>query len=261
MKGKSRKFLALCSSILLSTVGGFLTVTAVSHIKADANEPEWTYGGTNNPTRWGELNPDFRLCGQGRNQSPINIDGSSTGVRPRIQFNYQPTPLEVENNGRTIEIPYRPGSWVIIDGRRYDLLQFHFHTPSEHQVNGISYAMEAHLVHRNNAGNIAVIGVFIQEGEENDFLEQIWEILPETVGTNEEEDISINVRDLLPGDEAHYNYRGSLTTPPCSQNVVWTVLEMPIEASAEQIDRFTEIYQVNARPIQNINGRRIRLRR
>lgn len=232
-------------------------------MKAKASEEgqaQWSYGGSTNPTRWGELSEEFAICDRGRNQSPVNIERGSVGAEARIQFNYQRTPLEVENNGKTIEVPYREGSWVRIDGRRYDLVQFHFHTPSEHQMDGKAYAMEAHLVHRNSAGQLAVIGVFIKAGEGNSFLEQIWEIMPETEGVSTDEGVSINVLDLLPAENTYYNYRGSLTTPPCSQNVLWLVLETPIEASAEQIDQFTSIYQMNARPPQPLNGRVIRIR-
>lgn len=249
---KVKQKLILASSILLATVGGGLA--------SEEGRAQWSYGGSTNPTRWGELDEDFAICDRGRNQSPVNLEGGSVGAQANIQFNYQGTPLVVENKDKTIKIPYREGSWVRIDGRRYDLVQFHFHTPSEHQHDGKAYAMEAHLVHQNNAGQLAVIGVFIKEGERNNFLQSIWEIIPETEGESASSDVEINAVDLLPDDNSYYNYRGSLTTPPCSQNVLWHVLETPIEASAEQIDQFTSIYQMNARPPQPRNGRVIRIR-
>ena len=176
-----------------------------------------------------------------------------------IQFNYQPINLTVKNNGHTIQVDYPPGSAIVLDGKKYELLQFHFHTPSEHTVDRIALAMEMHLVHQNSEGNLAVVGVLVKEGEENYFLQQIWEHLPESKGEKEVKGVKINAENLLPSNRDYYSYSGSLTTPPCSEGVSWNVLKMPIEASAEQIEHFMEIYQMNARPVQPLNRRKIKL--
>lgn len=225
----------------------------------DVSELRWSYGGVGNPTRWGELSPEFATCAVGKNQSPINIEDALARNLAGIEFNYQSTPLEVVNTGRTIQVNSPPGSSFNIYGQRYDLVQFHFHTPSEHQIKGNAYAMELHLVHENQAGELAVVGVLIEEGKTHPLLTRIWENLPEA-GRSNTDNANINAMDLLPNERSYYNYVGSLTTPPCSEGVNWIVLRTPIQADRAQIAQFMEFYQVNARPIQPLNGREIMLR-
>lgn len=240
---------------------------AASESPATNPEPEpqkehsihWSYGGEVNPTRWGEVSPEFALCETGTAQSPVNIEKASKQQPAKIELNYQPTPLEVINTGHTIQVNYAPGSFVNIDGKQYELLQFHFHTPSEHNVEKNAYAMELHFVHRNEQDKLAVVGVFIKEGKPNDSLETIWQNMPQTQGENKLDSVQFNASNLLPSDLTHYSYIGSLTTPPCSEGVSWNILTTPIEASEEQISEFMAIYNVNARPIQPLNDRAIEL--
>lgn len=224
---------------------------------AGTEPPHWTYGGTANPTEWGELSPDFAQCELGQDQSPINIQDAMAGTPAAITFNYAPVPLMITNNGHTIQVNYAEGSTVTIDGEVYTLAQFHFHTPSEHQINGKAAAMELHLVHRNAEGKLAVVGVMIEAGTTNPSLDKIWQHIP-TVGTSEEvKGLTINAADFLPDDISYYSYSGSLTTPPCSEGVSWTVLTTPIQFSEQQIEAFETLYPVNARPIQATHDRRI----
>lgn len=224
---------------------------------SEEGKPHWTYGGAGNPTRWGELSPEYATCDRGRAQSPIDLVRQGNGTKAgAIATRYNNTPLAVINNGHAVQVDYAPGSSATIGGEQYKLLQFHFHTPSEHTVNGKASAMEMHLVHQNDAGELAVIGVLIEEGAANPELAKIWANIPQTIGTNPSSG-SINVKDLLPSDTTHYHYMGSLTTPPCSENVNWNVMTTPITASAEQIAQFMSVYQVNARPVQATNNRNI----
>lgn len=221
----------------------------------------WSYGGAGNPTRWAELSEEYAVCETGNSQSPVDIATQSQRQENSnsIEFNYKAMPLAVTNNGHTIQVNYPQGSSINIAGKEYQLLQFHFHTPSEHTVDENAYAMELHLVHKNSFDRLAVVGVFIEQGQENAALKSIWDNIPSEKGVKEVRAVTINASSLLPGNREYYSYSGSLTTPPCSQEVSWNVLKMPIEASAEQIEQFMDIYQMNARPVQPLNRRTIEL--
>ncbi|MEB3211008.1 MAG: carbonic anhydrase family protein [Leptolyngbyaceae bacterium] len=228
-------------------------------IDAQETSPHWSYGGEANPTHWGRLGNDFASCEVGRDQSPIDIDDAVVGSPPAIEFNYSSVPLVVVNNGHTIQVNYAEGSTVRIGGDEYDLLQFHFHTPSEHTAAGHASAMELHLVHRNEAGELAVVGILLEQGSGHPVIETVWEHIPTEVGMNEVASVAISASDLLPESIAYFSYTGSLTTPPCSEGVRWVVMKEPVEVSEEQIAAFEGLYQVNARPTQPTNGRIIEL--
>ncbi len=238
----------------LSVLGSFVALSSPASAGKDA--PSWTYGGETNPTQWGQLDSDFALCEVGRDQSPIDINDAVVGTPSDIKFNYASVPLVVVNNGHTVQVNYPEGSTVSINGEEYELLQFHFHTPSEHTTEGKASAMELHLVHRNDAGELAVVGVMMDAGDANPEIDTIWANIPEE-GTNQVENATINVTDLLPDSGAYFDYAGSLTTPPCSEGVSWNILQEHIQLSEEQIDTFEDLYQVDARPIQAANGRTI----
>jgi carbonic anhydrase len=154
-----------------------------------------------------------------------------------------------------VQVNYQPGSTIKINGEEYELLQFHFHTPSEHTINGKASALEMHLVHRNAKNQLAVVGVMMEKGATNPLIEQIWQHIPTVGKTNVVKNSTINATKLLPNNKAYFSYAGSLTTPPCSENVKWNVLIEPIQVSEKQIEAFQSLYQVNARPVQPINGR------
>ena len=166
-------------------------------------------------------------------------------------------PLEVLNNGHTVQVNYAPGSTVSINGETYNLLQFHFHTPSEHLFAGKAAPMELHLVHQNAAKELAVVGIPIVVGKANPVIEQIWANIPAASETKQVAGVMMNATDLLPSSLAYQSYAGSLTTPPCSEAVKWNVMAEPIELSQEQIETFENLYQMNARPVQPTNGRQI----
>lgn len=246
----------------LIIVTGTLWLCSSSMVLA-TDSIHWGYGGSENPTQWGRLSKDFTLCELGRSQSPINITNSSviTSSAAKIAFSYLPSNLEIVNNGHTIQVNYDKGSSVTINGEKYELLQFHFHTPSEHNLNSKAYAMELHLVHRNSSGKLAVVGVMIENGQANPLIATIWENMPTTPMTKLVSDRQINAAELLPSQKSHYSYNGSLTTPPCSEGVSWNLFTEPITFSEEQIDEFQKLYQVDARPVQPNNSRIVKLHR
>ena len=216
----------------------------------------WGYAGGIGPAHWGDLSPAFAACKLGVSQSPIDLT-SDTEAKPHdLDFRYAPAPLEIINNGHTIQVNYTPGSALLSGGRQFALVQFHFHHLSEHTVDGQPADMELHLVHQDTAGNLAVVGVFLAAGQQNEALQPVWAHMPAAVGEERQvQGVTINAADLLPADLAYYSYMGSLTTPPCSEDVRWFVLSSPVEVSPEQIDRFAALYPDNARPTQPLNGR------
>jgi carbonic anhydrase len=247
-------------TLLVAAIFGLCAIVAFpSPTFAKVADPVWSYGGASNPTAWGKISPDFAKCEIGKKQSPIDIASPVTGKPVNMAFNYKPAPLVTVNNGHTILVNYAPGSTVAIEGEEYQLIQFHFHTPSEHNIAGKAAAMELHLVHRNNAGTLAVVGIMMNEGQAQPLISEVWQAIPAVGKTNTVSTKTIDATDLLPANKSYYSYAGSLTTPPCSEGVKWTVLVEPISVSKQQIATFEQLYQVDARPLQPVNGRRVEL--
>ena len=221
----------------------------------------WGYTGIGAPQYWGDLKEDYVLCKEGSQQSPIDISAATIASLPSIQVDYQPAPLDILNNGHAIQVNYAAGSSITVAGKNYKLLQFHFHSPSEHTIGGKAHDMVAHLVHKADDGQLAVIGVMIDGGgAENAFISKLWSAFPSASGDhNTPEGVEVNVADLLPKDLNHFNYSGSLTTPPCSEGVNWFVLSAPIQVSDAQLKQFRSSIFHDARPVQPVNGRVVRL--
>jgi carbonic anhydrase len=226
--------------------------------ESSEHEAHWSYTGDGAPQYWGELKDEFLTCKTGKNQSPIDISPVVITDLPDLETNYQPVSLKVINNGHTIQVPYS-GSTLTIDGQSYDLIQFHFHSPSEHTIGGKAYDMVAHLVHQNTDGGLAVIGVLFEEGDANPVIETIWAHLPDTNAESEAPDVQVNVADLLPANHVYAQYSGSLTTPPCSEGVHWMVMLTPVTVSRDQVDAFLELFPHSTRPTQPLNGRVVRV--
>lgn len=228
----------------------------------DSPVVHWSYDEDVGPENWGELDSSFLACMNGNEQSPINIESVQVKTNEElenIEIQYQPTHFSIMNNGHTIQAnPEISNNSIVVEGEEYILAQFHFHTPSEHQFDGQNMDMELHLVHQDTNGNLAVLGVMIQEGKENETLASIWEEMPkgETV---KDVDIKnpVDLETLLPSNQASFHYNGSLTTPPCAEEVNWIVFEQPIEMSKEQIQAYREIFPDNHRPVQPLNEREI----
>lgn len=234
------------------------SIAATSFAKSEehGHSIHWSYEGEYGPEHWGDIKDDYSKCKGGESQSPVGIALTDKVKLDSICFNYYETPLKIINNGHTIQVNYGRGSTICIGNKQYELLQFHFHNPSEHKINGQSYPMEVHFVHKGEDGKLAVVGVLMEEGKSNDFIKTLWNNLPKEEGkVNTVTDVKINANRLLPKNTAYYKYDGSLTTPPCSEIVNWHVLKTPIEVSKAQIDRFASIFKKSARPIQPLHGR------
>jgi carbonic anhydrase len=228
---------------------------------AHGADVHWDYEGNNGPRVWGQLEPDFALCANGQRQSPINIEEERTlkGPAEALEFNYKPSNGTVVNNGHTIQVDVQGENALVVRDSRYRLLQFHFHTPSEEQINGKRAAMVAHLVHRNDDGQLAVVAVLLEPGTANPMIDKVWTYMPLDVKDRVRMPPGLlNLNELLPADQRYYQFMGSLTTPPCSEGVLWMVLKSPMQISPAQLKLFTQLYPMNARPVQAVNSRPVR---
>ena len=219
------------------------------------NFRQWDY---EHPEQWGDIAPEYRVCKTGNHQSPINLNSSVKFDLKPVEIHYRDIPLQIINNGQTIEVDNKLENFIVLDGKRFDLAQFHFHHPSEHTIEDKSYPMEIHFVHKDRQGFLAVLAFFLKEGMENKALKPIFDFIPSQ--KNSEKylgDVKISTSQLLPANLASYRYSGSLTTPPCSENVSWVVFREPLEISPEEFQQFEQIIHFNARPRQDINRRSI----
>jgi len=234
-------------------------VAFISPAHPEDKHHEWDYK-AHGPKHWGGIKPEFASCKAGKVQSPVDIRHAVPAKLDPIRFDYHPTALHIVDNGHTIQVNYGSGSSISVGDQRYELVQFHFHKPSEEKVNGRTYPMVAHLVHRKSDGGLAVVAVLLKEGGSNALVQALWTNLPrEKEKEKVEEKVAVNAADLLPGNHAYYTFAGSLTTPPCSEGVTWFVLVQASEISKAQIASFGKIYSGNARPVQPLNGRTIQV--
>ena len=226
---------------------------------AEEHPAHWSYSGATGPEHWAQEDPLFALCGSGKHQSPIDIEKADTQALPPIQFMYQPIPLVVTDTGHSFQVNVPAGSGGIVVGEeRYELVQFHFHHPSEEHIHGHDTAMVAHLVHKNAKGELAVVAVLIKQGSTNAFLKPVFDHFP-AKGTPESAvaGATVNLSEFLPAQHGYYTFDGSLTTPPCSEHVRWFVLKSPVPASAAQVQQFAARYPHDARPVQPLNDRTV----
>jgi carbonic anhydrase len=228
---------------------------------AGAPSHHWSYYGKDGPTHWAEMDGEFAACGTGKNQSPIDISTKIVhrAALPSLGFDYRSSALHIIDNGHSIQANVDPGSFLNVGNERYELVQLHFHHPSEERVNGKSFEMDAHLVHRDAMGKLAVVAVLINSGEQNAVIETLWDHLPKA---KEVEDtpkgVRLNPAALIPVNHGYFTYTGSLTTPPCTEGVRWFVLKSPRMLSKPEIATFAARYPNNARPVQQLNGRQVR---
>ena len=216
----------------------------------------WGYEGKQGPEHWGELDAGYGTCSAGTQQSPIDLSGSVQANLADVPVSYWAMPLKILNNGHTVQCNAAPGSHILVEGVRYDLLQFHFHHPSEHAIEGKRFDMEVHFVHRSEAGALSVLGVMIASGTANEALGPVFDAMPmQEAKEREIEGVTIEPARILPRNRSLFRYFGSLTTPPCSEGVNWLVLKTPVEASPEQIGKFAQAFPGNARPLQELHRR------
>jgi carbonic anhydrase len=231
--------------------------------KAAAAEPahagpvHWDYRGPAGPQGWGDLKPEFSLCANGQRQSPIDIRGGLAVDLDPVKFNYRASPFGVVDNGHTVQANVAPGNSIEIRGQRYELVQFHFHRPSEERIDGRQFEMSLHLVHKDEQDRLAVVTVLMEKGPPQPVVQQVWNNLPLERGDERPAAVPLELPDLLPTDRRYFTYMGSLTTPPCSEGVRWVVMRQPVTMAPEQIELFARIYPMNARPVQQAAGRRI----
>jgi carbonic anhydrase len=219
--------------------------------------PHWSYAGEVGPQAWGGLRAEFTLCSSGQRQSPIDIrEGIAVDLEP-IRFNYQSSAFGVVDNGHTVQVNVAPGNFIELAGRRFELQQFHFHRPSEERIDGRQFDMVAHLVHKDSEGKLAVVAVLLDRGSVQPVVQSVWNNLPLEKHQETKARVTIDLAQLLPSDRRYYTYMGSLTTPPCSEGVQWVVMRHPVAVSAEQLEIFSRMYPMNARPLQAASGRRI----
>lgn len=250
----------------LSFIASLLLLCAATTASAQALLPSATLGGefgykdAVGPDNWGSL-PGSALCSTGTKQTPIALGGLTQLPLSLLSpsFSYSLSPVRMFNDGHTVQFEYLPGSFITVGGKRYRLAQFHFHTPSEHTVNGQQYPLELHLVHVDDNGAPAVVaGVFITTGAENQALATAFRNLPKKEGDiSEPSGAFINAAALLPSNRTHFTYEGSLTTPPCSEGIQWFVMVNPISMSDSQIAQYQRLPYLNPsnRPLQPLNGR------
>ena len=231
-----------------------IAMTGVPSIWAD-EDVHWDYEGEEGPEHWGELSAEFDICARGRNQSPIDLVADIHADLPELVFDYtNPGNLVEVNTGHAIQENVRPGNDIVIKGERFELRQFHFHSPSEHLVGGEAYPMESHWVHQNEKGDYVVVGLLFEEGETNELMNQ----LPSFKAARGEDPFAdpVDINELIKGRSEYYLYNGSLTTPPCTEGVYWIVLKRPLIASPEQIQHYHDLLGFdNNRPIQPHNAR------
>ncbi len=229
------------------------------HGGGQGGPPHWDYSGKHEgPAHWADLDPAFETCAKGMTQSPIDIRGAVKADLPALQFSYNPVSPTFYNNGHTIQVNIPPGNFLTVGDNKYELLQFHFHAPSEEAINGKKANMVAHFVHKTPSGALGVIGVLLVVGKSNPDYAPVFAHMPKAKEKITVDDLSLDLAALLPSDRGYYNFAGSLTTPPCSEGVNWMVMRNPVVLGSKQILAFRKIFMVNARPLQPTNGREIK---
>jgi carbonic anhydrase len=214
----------------------------------------WSYEGETGPANWGR-NPKWSQCGTGSRQSPIDLrDGMKVDLEP-IVFDYKPSAFSVVDNGHTIQVNVGAGNTITLQNHSYELLQFHFHRPSEERINGKGFEMVIHLLHKDSDGKLAMVAVLLERGKAQNMVQTVWNNLPLEKNDTVTPSIVLNPADVLPVRREYFTYMGSLTTPPCSEGVLWLVMKEPVQASPAQMAIFSRLYPLNARPIQANSGR------
>lgn len=218
----------------------------------------WSYEGENGPANWGKINPEWSKCSTGNRQSPIDIRDGMKVELEQITFDYHPSSFNVTDNGHTVQVMLSGGNFLTVNNRMYELIQFHFHRPSEERVNGKGYEMVIHLVHKDGEGKLAVLALLLERGKPQPVIQTVWNNLPleklETLAPS----TVLDPLDLIPARRDYFTFMGSLTTPPCSEGVLWLVMKEPVQASPAQMALFSRLYPLNARPIQPGSGRIIK---
>jgi carbonic anhydrase len=247
------------TAVLLVAAMGLSPAAARAQVAHGSEwKTEWGYQGAIGPDHWAGLAPEYAAC-NGKRQSPLDIRTASKAQLPALHFDYRSAPLTIDNNGVTIRVNYPPGAsndFLVVGDTRYQLVQFHFHRPSEEYINGKPYPMALHLMHKSGDGKIVGVTVMLVPGAANATVQQLWDHMPMTPGPDQKvAGVAVNPADLLPPSYGYYTYAGSLTAPPCTEGVTWIVLKYPVEISPAQIAAFARLFPHDVRPPQPLNGR------
>jgi carbonic anhydrase len=234
-----------------------LLLTGTLASASEDHHAHWGYTGHEGPEHWGELSEEYRICATGMNQSPIDIVASVHGALEPIGFDYTTSPVEILNNGHTVQVNVAKGSAITVDGETYQLLQYHFHTPSENHIHGKEFPLEAHFVHASADGHLAVVGVMFEAGKANTQLAELWKEMPMKAGDRHAlHGEAKTLTNLLPETREYYRFNGSLTTPPCTEGVKWMVMKHPLTISEDQVEKFMHaVHGPDNRPVQPVNAR------
>lgn len=218
----------------------------------------WSYEGESGPANWGSINPAWAKCATGNRQSPIDIrDGMKVDLE-QIGFDYHPSSFNVTDNGKTVQVMVGGGNFMNVGNRMYELVQFHFHRPSEERINGKGYEMVVHLVHKDPEGHIAMLALLLERGKPQPVIQTVWNNLPLEKYDTVAPSTVLDPLELLPARRDYYTFMGSMTTPPCQEGVLWIVMKEPVQASPQQMALFSRLYPLNARPVQPSSGRIIK---
>lgn len=250
----------ICSFVRVSLFA-LSTLGATGIALAGDGKAHWGYEGKHGADSWGALE-GAKTCSIGNKQSPIDIKDKDAkpASLPALSFKYGTIAPSIVNNGHTVQVNVPAGNTLQVGDQSYELLQFHFHTPSEERINGKQTAMVAHFVHKNAAGQLGVVGVLLKAGKPGSGFDKLLDNLPSKAGqTVTVQDLSINLAELLPKDLGYYAFEGSLTTPPCSEGVNWMVLKSTVNVSNASVQRFRNLYRLNARPVQPLHGREVQV--
>ena len=235
-----------------------LVLGACSSDSHKDTEKHWSYSGDTGPEHWAELDPAWEIAAKGQSQSPIDLGEAKQGDAGTLEFHYLESAIRVTNTGHSVQMTVESGSWVEIDGKRFHLKQLHLHSPSEHAVNGVYSDLEFHCVHESDDLKLAVVGFLADAGAASENFGLFLDNVPEVGETHVIPNFRVDLANILPDNLEHnYHYSGSLTTPPCTENVEWIVLKTHKTVSAEQIATFRKYYQGNNRPLQPLNGREL----
>lgn len=221
-------------------------------------EPAWTYRGELGAERWADLKREWAVCRQGRRQSPIDIVASQPGPAAPLQFDYQPAPLRIVNDGHTVRVRFGKGSTLRLGGETLTLQQFHFHTPGGDKLRGEEFPLGMHFLHKGASGRLVSLVLLFRQGAENPALQALLPHMP-VAGVPEQTlaQVRVNAAQWLPANKAYYRYEGSLTAPPCTEGVLWLVMKQPLEVSAGQLAALHRLFPDNARPTQALHGREV----
>ena len=257
------------SPVCLCVAAGWGTVAMAQTVLPDATPVhahettqhdghEWGYTGPEGAEHWAELAKENALCGNGQQNSPIDLKDAIDATLGKLQLDYGAVPLVVRNTGHSIQLDLHAGGTMRVGGKQYDALQLHFHHPSEHLLKGRRFPMEAHIVHQGPDGTLGVLAIFFETGKANPAFQRVIDAMPSDKNqTRQVADALVRASDFLPpaNQRSFYRYEGSLTTPPCSETVDWVVLSQPVQVSREQINAFERVYPFNARPLQPLDRR------